>query len=81
MIKDSDIRKANTWWKSAKSIEKDDKIEEWKNSKIKYDSRLRHKIRFDYPANNSVFYTLRPKASWKDNSNKITNSRFSKKRC
>lgn len=59
MVKDSDIRKANPWWKSTKSIEKDDKIEEWKNSKIKYDPRLRHKIQFNYAANNSVFYTLR----------------------
>lgn len=59
MIKDSTIRLANLWWKSAKNIEQDDKIKEWENSTIKHDPRLRHKIKYNFAQNNTVFYTLR----------------------
>ena len=44
MIKESDVRDLNPWWKDATKIQDDKKIKEWEESEIKYDSRLRHVI-------------------------------------
>lgn len=59
MVKDSDLRKANPWWKSKKEIERDREIRNWKTSEIKYDPRLRHRIRYDFESEETVVYTLR----------------------
>ncbi len=59
MIKESDIRDLNPWWKNKDKIYEDKKIKEWQNSTIKYDPRLRHVIRFDFAPDNIVVYTLR----------------------
>ncbi len=57
MIKESSLRESNPWWKSAKNIDNDIKIREWENSKIKYDPRMRHMIKFY--EDNDVVYTIR----------------------
>lgn len=59
MVKDSDLRKANPWWKDRREILTDDLIKEWENSSIKYDPRLRYKITYDFKPENTVVYTLR----------------------
>lgn len=45
----------NPWWKSKDSILNDLKINEWNESKIKWDPRIRHKFNYD----NDVVYSLR----------------------
>ncbi len=59
MIKESDVRDLNPWWKDPSKIKEDKKIKEWEESKIKYDPRLRHVITYDFEPNNTVVYTLR----------------------
>jgi hypothetical protein len=59
VIRDSDIRDLNPWWKNKDKINDDKKIREWQNSTIKYDPRLRRKINYDFEPNNSIVYTLR----------------------
>ncbi|PJC49848.1 MAG: hypothetical protein CO032_07965 [Nitrosopumilales archaeon CG_4_9_14_0_2_um_filter_34_16] len=59
MIKESDVRDLNPWWKDPVKIQDDKKIREWEESGIKYDSRLRHVIKYDFEPNNTVVYTLR----------------------
>jgi len=59
MIKESDIRDLNPWWKESSKILTDKKIREWEESEIKYDPRLRHVIKYDFEPSNTVVYTLR----------------------
>ena len=59
MIKETDVRDLNPWWKDPLKIQDDKKIKEWNESEIKYDPRLRHAIRYDFEPNNTVVYTLR----------------------
>jgi predicted AAA+ superfamily ATPase len=59
MVKDSQIRESNQWWKARENIKRDEKITEWEKSTIRYDPRLRHKIRYDFEPDNTVVYTLR----------------------
>src|SRR3989338_467137 len=49
MIKESDVRDLNPWWKDPIKIQDDKKIREWEESVIKY----------DFEQNNTVVYTLR----------------------
>ena len=55
MVLENELRDANPWWKSAKQISKDKQIEDWENTTIKHDPRLRHEIGFQ----KDVVYTLR----------------------
>lgn len=57
MVKDSELRERNPWWKTKGRINQDRKIREWEKSTIKYDPGLRHKIDFDNETN--IVYTLR----------------------
>lgn len=59
VIKETDVRDLNPWWKDRLNIHTDKKIREWDESAIKYDSRLRHVIKYDYDPDNTVVYTLR----------------------
>ncbi|MGB9002373.1 MAG: ATP-binding protein [Nitrosotalea sp.] len=59
MIKESDVRELNPWWKDWTLINDDKKIKEWENSVIKYDPRLRHKITYNFEPANTIVYTLR----------------------
>ena len=59
MIKETDVRKLNPWWKDPVKIHDDKKIKEWKESEIKYDPRLRHEITYNFEPDNTVVYTLR----------------------
>ena len=59
MIKESDVRALNPWWKNPSNIQAEKKIREWEESEIKYDSRLRHVITYDFEPENTVVYTLR----------------------
>ena len=55
MVKVSDLRSVNPWWKSPDAINKDAQIVQWEDSNIKYDPRLRK--RFDY--DHDIVYSLR----------------------
>ena len=57
MVKQSELRKANPWWKSKEKIGQDKQFRDWTNSKIRLDPRLRHKINFNDPSD--VIYTIR----------------------
>ena len=59
MIKESDVRDLNPWWKDSSKISADKKIREWENSAIKYIPRLKYKITYDFDPDNTVIYTLR----------------------
>jgi len=59
MIKESDVRDLNPWWKDPSKINEDKKIREWKDSAIKYIPRLKYKITYDFAPENTVVYTLR----------------------
>lgn len=59
MIKESDIRDLNPWWKDKEKINDDREIQKWESSVIKYDPRLRYKIVYDFEPDNTVVYTLR----------------------
>src|SRR4029077_4024252 len=49
------LRKANPWWRLPESIEKDESVQQWQESPLKYDPRIRHT--FDYQRN--LVYSLR----------------------
>lgn len=57
MVKQSELREANPWWKSKEKIGQDRQFAEWSASRIKLDPRLRHKIKFNDP--NDIIYTIR----------------------
>ena len=59
MIKESDIRDFNPWWKDLNKIYEDEKIINWKDSTINFIPRLKHKITWDFLSDNTVIYTLR----------------------
>ena len=59
MIKESDVRELNPWWKDPKKICDDKKIREWENSAIRFVPRLKHMIEYDFSPDNTVVYTLR----------------------
>lgn len=59
VIKESDVRELNPWWKDKTKIDADKKIREVKSAIINYDPRLRHKIAYDFEPSNTVVYTLR----------------------
>lgn len=59
MIKESDVRELNPWWKDTKKIQEDKKIREWESSVIKYIPRIMYKITYDFEPQNTVVYTLR----------------------
>ena len=59
MIKESDMRDLNLWWKDPEKIYDDKKIREWENSAIKFIPRLKYMIKYDFSPDNTVVYTLR----------------------
>ncbi len=59
VIKETDVRNLNPWWRDPENIQDDKKIKEWEESERKYDPRLRHVIRYDFDPENTVVYTLR----------------------
>lgn len=58
-IKDSEIIRANPWWRDAKKIDEDREIKAWNKSKLKIEPRIMHKIIYDFDVENTVVYTLR----------------------
>ena len=59
MVKDSEIIRANPWWRGANRIDDDPEIAAWKRSKLQIEPRMMHKIVYDFEPANIVVYTLR----------------------
>lgn len=59
MVKDSEIIRANPWWRGADRIDDDPEIATWKRSKLQIEPRMMHKIVYDFEPTNTVVYTLR----------------------
>ena len=59
MVTEKEILDYNPWWEDAESINADEKIRSWEESKMGFVPGLANQFRYDTPPGSHVIYTLR----------------------